>query len=366
MHTANSSTTHTPDIGDQALPEDQFRQFVEALPKAELHLHFEGTIFPAERRALAEKNNLALPEYAYETFTVGEGTNPEQRLTVFLELLEASRQVLVSTDDFRTTMVELIRKSALSGTRYAEVFFDPQAHTSRGVPFAVMMEGLLAGRREGRELFGVDVNLIMSFHRYRSAESAMEMLELAEPFKDEILGLGLDDHEGGDWVSRFIDVFAEGRRQGYRLTAHCDVDQPFAAENMWRCIRELGVERIDHGLNAVDDAALLAHMVVNRIPITACPTWSGVSEKPSRFTRMQILHQAGMLVSLNSDDPGLFESGTIANVMSSYGAVVGLSIQGLAEYARASFESAWIDDATRAIYIDELDAYLRDLPTFDR
>lgn len=342
---------------------DATARFVAGLPKAELHLHFDGALLPDDRRFFAERNGLDLPEVAFRRWnpTVEPGLSGEEtaaaNLASFLEVLEASRVVLLTRDDFQDAMVRVIEHCSKSGTVYAEIFFDPQAHTSRGIAFETVVEGLAAGVTEGFARFGVHVQLIMCFHRYRPASDALELLELARPYRDRIVGIGLDDHEGGDWVSRFVDVYAEAARQGYRLTAHCDVDQPLAVENMWRCLDELHVERIDHGLNVLDDPQLLRRMVDEGIACTACPTWYSAQAGPQRVGRILEMKSAGILVSINSDDPGLFASGGLDTIFTSFAGANAATADDLVGLAENSFRSAWITPDERDRFLTALTNY---------
>lgn len=344
--------------------------FAAAMPKAELHLHLEGAIFPEPRLRLAARNGITLEPAARGWWEPAPRTaqDPGQaaadNLASFLAAYEGGQRVLVGVDDFREAMVEVLHRCAAANVRHAEIFFDPQAHTGRGISLATVLTGLTAGIDACADL-DVHAELIMSFHRHRPAEDALGLLDEAEPFRDRIIGLGLDDYEGGDWVTRFTPVYAVGRERGYRLTAHCDVDQPLAARNMLRCLDELGVERIDHGLNAADDPQLLRRIVDGKIACTACPTWSGAAAtiKPQEVRRILDLHEAGVRIGLNSDDPGLFSSGMLDSIWAAFATAADLDRATILALGRNSFDSAWLPDSERDRHLADLERFSRSWPS---
>jgi adenosine deaminase len=249
------------------------------------------------------------------------------------------------------------RKARAQNVRYAEVFFDPQAHTTRGVPFAVVIGGLDRARRDALDQLGLRAQLIMCFLRDLTAESAMETLERSLPYAASIVGVGLDSDEWGNPPLKFAAVFARARAAGYRLTMHCDVDQEDAVGHIWQCVDEIGVERIDHGVNCLEDPALVARLAADRIGLTVCPVSNGWVTAGRKVPELAAMIDRGLLATVNSDDPAYFE----AYVNENFAAVAGhdgFGDERLAQLARNSFEIAWLDSAQRAEYLALVDAYV--------
>ena len=231
---------------------DDMTQFIEGIPKAELHLHIEGTLEPGLKFELAARNGVTLP---YETVEEAIAGYDFDSLTSFLVGYYEGMGVLIEEQDFYDLATAYFRKVADENLIYAEIFFDPQGHTSRGVPFANVINGLHRARQDAAQL-GVEAQLIMCFLRDMSAESAMETLDQAEPYKDLIVAIGLDSDERDNPPLKFKEVYDKARTQGYHLTMHCDVDQKNTTEHIRQALFDIEVERIDHGVNSLDDEAL--------------------------------------------------------------------------------------------------------------
>jgi adenosine deaminase len=320
--------------------------FIAGLPKAELHLHIEGTLERSLCAELAVRNGLTVPNVP-----------PFHDLTSFLVGYYASMQVLLAEADFYDLAMAYFRKASAQNVVYAEVFFDPQAHTNRGVPFAAVISGLDRARRDALDQLGLRVQLIMCFLRDLTAESAMETLAQSLPYADKIIGVGLDSDEWGNPPRKFAGVFAKARAEGYRLTMHCDVDQEDAVGHIWQALDEIGVERIDHGVNCLEDAALVARLAADRIGLTVCPVSNGWVTDSRKVRELGAMLDRSLLATVNSDDPAYFE----AYVNENFAAVAadgGLGTDQLTQLARNSFEIAWLDPAERAGYLALIDSYV--------
>jgi adenosine deaminase len=320
--------------------------FIAGLPKAELHLHIEGTLERSLCAELAVRNGIAVPDVP-----------PFHDLTSFLVGYYASMQVLRAEADFYDLAMAYFRKARSQNVVYAEVFFDPQAHTSRGVPFAAVIGGLDRARRDASDQLGLRAQLIMCFLRDMPASSAMATLEESLPYAELIIGVGLDSDERDNPPLKFAAVFARARAEGYRLTMHCDVDQEGAVGHIWQCLDEIGVERIDHGVNCLEDAALVSRLSADRIGLTVCPVSNGWVTDSMKVPELTMMLDKSLLATVNSDDPAYFE----AYVNENFAAVAardGLGKDHLTRLARNSFEIAWLDPASREGYFALIDSYV--------
>lgn len=334
--------------------------FIAGLPKAELHLHIEGTLSPATVWKLAGRNGIRLPYEDIEAVRAASNVQAPDApgyLRKFLKVYYENLSVLHTEQDFFEITVEYLRRCQSERVLHAEISFDPQAHTSRGVPFGAFMAGLDAGRRHGAENFGVSSVLIMCINRDRSAESAMAMYEEARPYRHLITGLGLDSVEQDNPPIKFRDVYERARADGYRLTAHCDVDQADSVEHIRQCLDILKVERIDHGINAIDDPGLVDTLRERAVCLTACPTWRPIDAAPRRVDRIRRMDELGLKVTINSDDPGLFSSGTLGGMLPAVAAEGDLGPDDLMRLMTNAFEGAWISDERRKDCIARLNEY---------
>ncbi len=340
------------------------QDFIAGLPKAELHLHIEGTLTPDQRRDFAARNRISLPDDAFiakKPTPAMEGQSPADMaawsLAEFLRLYFLGLETLRTAEDFRDMMVAHLRNCAAENVVYSEIMFDPQAHTTRGVAFETMMEGLLEGRRIGRE-FGADSNLILCVQWDRSPESAMSALDAATPYSDQIVGMGLDSNAVGTATSDFELVYNRAEDEGYRLTAHCDCDIPGAAQRIRDCVEILGVERIDHGINVLDDPDVLALVRERAINCTVCPTWRIGDAGPRRIKQLKAMKQAGIVVTMNSDDPGYFVSRTMGNMVSEIGRAGLFTEAEIAQFMVTAFEHSWAPAETRARHVRSVHDYV--------
>ena len=275
---------------------------VQSIQKAELHIHIEGSIEPELMFKLAGRNRLELP---YESVTDLREAYQFNNLQEFLDLYYDGINVLREEEDFYDMTCEYLDRAKADNVNHVELFFDPQAHTERGISMDTVMRGLFRAFRK-KEDQHFKVRPIMCFLRHLSESEAFEALELADPYRDVILGVGLDSSEVGHPPSKFRNVFEEARRQGYRLVAHAGEEGP--PEYIWEALDVLGVERLDHGNRALEDSTLMNRLERERIPLTMCPLSNlklcvvdTLKEHPLR--RML---DAGVVATINSDDPAYF------------------------------------------------------------
>ncbi|MFD3473856.1 adenosine deaminase [Streptomyces sp. NPDC058695] len=329
-----------------------------SLPKAELHLHIEGTLEPELAFELAARNGVDLP------FADTEALRKAylfEDLQSFLDLYYGLMAVLRTEEDFEQLADAYLARAAAQGVRHAEIFFDPQAHTARGVPIGTVVEGLSAALSKSVERHGVSTRLIMCFLRDQSAESAMQTLESAKPYLDRIVGVGLDSAEVGNPASKFREVYEAAGALGLRKVAHAGEEGD--PSYVWEALDVLGVERIDHGLRCVEDPALVERLVRDRVPLTLCPL-SNV-----RLRAIDVLEDhplprmmdAGLLCTVNSDDPSYF-GGYVGDTFHAVHEALALDHERLRELARNSFVASFLDDdeELRSRYLDEVDAFAFD------
>jgi adenine deaminase len=337
-----------------------FRAFLAAMPKAELHVHIEGTLTPRQQWEIATRNGIRLP---YENVAEIEAAQNYEApdaptyLRKFLATYYERMDVLRRERDFSDIMIEYLRRCHDDNVRYAEIMFDPQPHIERGVPFTALFEGLDAGRRDGKARYGVDSNFILSINRDRSLEGALVAMDEARPYRDRIVGFGIDSIEEGNPPTKFKGLYDRARAEGYRLTAHCDVDQADAVSHIRDCLEILRVERIDHGINAIEDARLVDVLREHAVCMTPCPTWRPIDRVPRRVDRIRIMYDLGLKVTLNTDDPGLFVSGTMGTMLPPVAATGAFTPQDMMQFMRNAFEGAWLPAAERSRYVAELDAF---------
>ena len=331
------------------LPADPTREFVTGLPKAELHIHLEGTLEPALKLALAERNGIDIGQRTVEDV---EATYQFDSLTSFLAIYYPAMDVLRTQRDFHDLARAYLERAVADGVRHVEMFFDPQAHTSRGVPFEAVVAGYHQAAAEGAEL-GIDADLIMCFLRDHSAESAAETLEASVPFQDWIVGVGLDSDERGNPPEKFAGVFSRARQLGYRLTMHCDIDQVGSIDNIRTVLQDIRTDRIDHGTNVVEDPELVAELRSRGIGLTCCPISNRFVTGDLKATEIAGLLRSGVRVTVNSDDPAYFGGYIVDNYLA-LAEAAGLTSSEVVTLAENSFTVSWLDEDRLAGYLDEL------------
>lgn len=323
------------------------------IPKAELHIHIEGTLEPELAFVLAERNKVSLP---YSSVDELRAAYRFDALQPFLDLYYRLTTVLRTERDFTELADAYLARAQADGVRRAEIFFDPQAHTVRGVPLATVMNGLTASLSRSVERFGVSTALILCFLRDRPAEEALATLEDAKPYLDRIIAVGLDSAEAGHPPARFAAVFERARRLGLRAVAHAGEEGP--AEYVAQALDLLGVERIDHGHRALEDPGLVARLVRERVPLTVCPFSNvrlRVVDALDRHPLARML-ELGLVATVNSDDPAYF-GGYIEDNFAGVARALELTEDQIRTLARNSFEAAFLDESSRDRFLGEVDAY---------
>ena len=328
--------------------------FIERMPKAELHMHIEGVLEPELKFAMAARNGIELPYGSVDDPAASYDFND---LPTFLDARYEGDTVLITETDFYDLGMAYYETVARENLVYAEIFFDPQAHTTRGVEFSTVIEGLHRAQVDAEDRLGIESHLIMCFLRDLSAESARDALEQAAPYRDWIIGVGLDSDEHGNPPSKFADVFAAAAAEGYRLTMHCDVDQENAVTHIWQAIDDIGVERIDHGVNALDERALTQQMASRRIGQTICPISNRYVVQDSRSRDIKRMLDEGMLPTVNSDDPAYFR-GYMNDNLAVAQRDGDLSADEVGQLMRNAFAMSWTTDARKQDYLAALDEYV--------
>ncbi|MCF6781544.1 adenosine deaminase [Stutzerimonas stutzeri] len=282
------------------------------LPKAELHLHLEGSLEPELLFSLAERNKIALP---WDNVDALRSAYAFGNLQEFLDLYYRGADVLRTEQDFYDLTWAYLQKCEEQNVVHTEPFYDPQTHTDRGIPFEVALRGISDALADGRELLGISSGLILSFLRHLPEEQAFKTLEQAMPYRDAFFAVGLDSSEVGHPPSKFERVFAKARAEGFLAVAHAGEEGP--PEYIWEALDLLKVSRIDHGVRAAEDPRLIARLIEEQIPLTVCPlsnTKLRVFDDMSQHNILQLLEQ-GVKVTVNSDDPAYFGGYVTENFM---------------------------------------------------
>ena len=328
-------------------------EFIGHCPKAELHVHIEGTLEPEMAFALAERNGVRLPCASPEALRAAYDF---QDLQSFLDLYYAGASALCTARDFYELAMAYFARAAADRVVRAEVFFDPQTHTGRGVPFGAVMEGLTTACRDAGRLYGLSAELIMCFLRHLSEQSAFETLDAALPYRDQILGVGLDSSELGHPPEKFSRVFRQCGKLGLRRVAHAGEEGP--PEYVRAALDVLGAERIDHGVRCLEDPALVARLHAGRIPLTVCPL-SNVKLKvfgDLAQHNLPRLLELGLVVTVNSDDPAYFGGYVNDNFRALFSACPALNIDHAYELARHSLRASFADESSKRAWLGELAA----------
>jgi len=327
--------------------------FIEGLPKCELHVHLEGTLAPELKLALAERNGIDIGQ---TTVAEVEATYEFDSLTSFLAIYYPAMNVLVGDEDFYDLAYAYLTKAASQGVRHVEMFFDPQAHTGRGVPFDTVVRGYRRAIVTAQARLGISAELIMCFLRDLSAEYAMATLMESLAYKHWIIGVGLDSDERGNPPSKFAAVFARARAEGYMLTMHCDIDQVGSVEHIRQAIHEIGVDRIDHGTNIVESPELVEVAKQRGLGFTCCPISNSFVTNDMKANEIVQLLRHGVKVTLNSDDPAYF-GGYMTENFQSLADYARLDAAEVLRLARNAFDAAWLPARARDAFLAEVDAH---------
>ncbi len=321
------------------------------LPKAELHLHIEGTLEPELMFELARRNGVRLP---YPDASAVRRAYRFSNLQSFLDIYYQACSVLIQERDFYELTAAYLARVRDQGVRHVEIFFDPQTHTARGVPFETVVRGVARALGEARQL-GITSHLIMCFLRHLSADEAMATLEQALEHRELIFGVGLDSSELGHPPGKFRDVFDRATGEGFRAVAHAGEEGP--PEYIWQALDLLGVERIDHGVRCLEDPHLVQRLEVDRVPLTVCP-FSNVKLRVVDTLEqhpLATLLERGLCATVNSDDPAYF-GGYVGDNLVAVTSALGLDEHAVLQLARNSFEASFLDDAAKQRHLAEIDA----------
>lgn len=321
--------------------------FVTGMPKTELHVHLEGTLERDLLVRLATRNGVEVP--------IPEGGFTD--LTSFLAQYYPAMQALVTEDDFFELAWAYLLKAASQHVVHAELFFDPQAHTSRGVPFPTVLGGYRRAIVRAERELGVHADLILCILRDLTAEHAMSTLMEALPYRAWIVGIGLDSDERGNPPAKFAAVFARARAEGFLLTMHCDIDQPDSIDHIRAALLDVEVDRIDHGTNVVEDPALVDLLRERGIGLTCCPISNGFVTEDMKAVEIASLLRSGVKVTVNSDDPAYF-GGYVTENLLALAAAADLSREELVQLQRNALEVSWLAPFRRDALLADLEAYV--------
>ena len=327
-------------------------ELIRALPKAELHVHIEGTFEPELMFAIAQRNNIAIPYQSVEELKEAYNFH---NLQSFLDIYYAGANVLIHEQDFYDLAWAYFEKCAEDHVVHTEMFFDPQTHTDRGVAFETVLNGLQRACDDAKTKLGISSHLIMCFLRHLSEDAAFATLEQALPYKDQIIGVGLDSSEVGHPPSKFERVFAKAREAGFLIVAHAGEEGP--AEYVWEALDLLKVNRVDHGVRSEEDPALMQRLIAEKMPLTVCPLSNlklcVVNDMAEHNIRR--LLQQGVHVTVNSDDPSYF-GGYMNDNFIAITKALDLSNAELKQLAINSFEASFISDAEKQAWIKKIEA----------
>lgn len=323
------------------------------IPKAEMHVHIEGTFEPELMMEIAKRNNISVP---YKSIEEVREKYKFKNLQEFLDIYYANCAVLLNKEDFHDLMYAYIKKASTQGLKYAEVFFDPQTHLNRGVSFETFFLGFKEAIVKAQEDFGVETHLIMCFLRDLPESDALKVFEIALPYKSDILAIGLDSAEVGFPPELFKNIFAFGKEHGFRLCCHAGEEGP--AENIKMAI-DLGIERIDHGIRVIDSEEIMKLCADIQIPFTLCPLSNFKLQVYPDLSKYPIknLMEKNLLVMLNSDDPAYFGGYVGDNYVALFKSC-GLTYDEIVHLAKNSFRATFLAEENKIRYINSIDNFL--------
>jgi adenosine deaminase len=327
---------------------------IAKLPKAELHLHIEGTLEPELMFEIARRNNIQLRFASVEAV---RKAYEFQNLQSFLDIYYEGARVLINERDFYDLTWAYLERAAAGNVKHAEIFFDPQTHTDRGIAFDTVVQGISRALKDASSKLNMSTHLIMCFLRHLSAEAAMATLEQALGHKDKIIAVGLDSSEVGNPPEKFKAVYDRARQEGFLCVAHAGEEGP--PEYIWQALDLLKVKRIDHGVRCLEDEALVKRLVAQRIPLTVCPLSNlklrvvkSLSEHP-----LKKLLDKGICATVNSDDPSYFGGYVVDNYLRTAQAL-GLKSDDIVQLARNSFEASFISEADKQGFFNQISQFV--------
>lgn len=328
---------------------------IQKLPKAELHLHIEGSLEPELMFRLAKKNNVEIPYDSVEDVRAAYNFN---NLQSFLDIYYAGANVLLTKDDFYDLTWEYILKCVEDNVIHTEIFFDPQTHTERGVPFEAVITGIKEALADAKEKYGITSCIIMCFLRHLSQEEAFETLEQALDYKDDIIGVGLDSSELGNPPSKFKDVFKKAKEEGFKLVAHAGEEADFSY--IYEALDLLNINRIDHGVQSIKSPELMQRLKDEQMPLTVCPNSNIELRVFDNYKEHNIkeLLDYGLNISVNSDDPAYFKGYVNQNFINLHENLP-ITEEDVITLVKNSFRSAFISDELKEDYLARVDAALQ-------
>jgi len=333
---------------------ENMKRFIEGIPKAELHLHIEGTFEPELMFIIAKRNKVKIPYKSIDKLKAAYDFN---NLQEFLNVYYAGCKVLLKEQDFYDMTMAYLKKAHQQNILHTEIMFDPQTHTNRGVPFATVISGIHRAREDAKKDFGISTKLIMCFLRHLNEESAFKTLEEAQPFYTQIDAVGLDSSEIGHPPSIFERVFKKARAEGYLLVAHAGEEGP--AEYVWEALNLIKVDRIDHGNHSLEDNRLVQKLVKRKMPLTVCPLSNLKLKVVKVLTEhpIKLMMNKGLFVTLNSDDPAYFGGYVNENYLAIQQALE-LTGEDIIQLAKNSFEASFLDETDKKKYISQIDKFV--------
>ncbi|ADV47630.1 adenosine deaminase [Cellulophaga algicola DSM 14237] len=335
----------------------ELKKIIQGIPKAELHLHIEGSFEPELMFEIAKRNKITL---AYDSIASLKEAYKFNNLQEFLDLYYIGAQVLIHEQDFYDLTWAYLTKIHSQNVVHVEVFFDPQTHTDRGIAFDVVIKGIYKALEKAKAELNISYQLIMSYLRHLSEEEAFKTLESSLPFKDWIDGVGLDSSEMGNPPSKFTKVFEASANQGYKLVAHAGEEGP--VDYIWEALDHLKVVRIDHGNRCLDDDTLVQRLIEQEIPLTLCPLSNvelKVIQKMEEHPVLKMLDK-GLLATIHSDDPAYFGGYMNENYYETAKAL-NLNKEHLMQLAVNAFEASWLNSETKEKHINQVREYFRSL-----
>ena len=339
---------------------EELNRYIRLIPKAELHLHIEGSLEPELMFAMAKKNSVKIKYNSIEELRAAYDFN---NLQEFLDLYYAGADVLLTEEDFYDLTLAYLKKAQEDNVVHTEIFFDPQTHTARGVKFDEIVNGISRALEQGRKQMNISSQLIMCFLRHLDEESAMKTLDAALDYKDKIVGVGLDSSELGNPPNKFSNVFERARKEGFLTVAHAGEEGP--AEYVWEAINILNVMRVDHGVRSIEDEKLVKVLVERQVPLTVCPlsnlklrVVTDLKDHP-----LKKMLDKNMMVTINSDDPSYF-GGHINQNYLEVAEALNLTKDDILVLAKNSFTSSFLSDEEKQRFFEMVDEVDRKFEAF--
>lgn len=329
------------------------KEFIYQIPKAELHLHIEGSFEPELMFEIAKRNQINIKFKSVEEVKAAYEFN---NLQEFLDIYYEGASVLIHEKDFYDMTWAYLERIHAENVQHTEIFFDPQTHTERGIDFDVALNGIYNAMLDGEKKLGISFKIIMCFLRHLDEDSAMQTLISALKHKDKIIGVGLDSGELGNPPSKFQKVFKKAAEEGFKLVAHAGEEGP--AEYVWEALDLLNVSRIDHGNRSMDDEKLVARLALEQMPLTLCPLSNLKLRviKDMKDYPLKAMMEKGLMCTLNSDDPAYFGGYLSENYEAVHNAI-GLTKEEITTLAKNSFQASYLTDFEKDTYIEEVEAF---------